>query len=121
MHIVCPLCFASYGISPAALGEAGRTVRCARCKETWLARPEDAVEAPPPPPMPEAGASTRRRDVAAEWDEAGRDERHTPVVESPPIAGDWQEEGSSGNKEDWIALVREASGDDESEPPAPGD
>jgi predicted Zn finger-like uncharacterized protein len=120
MHIVCPHCTTSYAINLATLGEAGRTVRCARCKETWLARPEDAVEAAPQPAMAEAGVSTRQRDVAAEWDEAGRDERHTPVVESPPIAGDWQEEGSSGNKEDWIALIREASGDDESDQPARG-
>src|SRR5260370_571967 len=39
MHIVCPHCTTSYAINPAALGEAGRTVRCSRCKETWLARP----------------------------------------------------------------------------------
>lgn len=44
MQIVCPHCSTSYGISPASLGEAGRTVRCARCKEVWLARPEDALE-----------------------------------------------------------------------------
>ena len=44
MHIVCPHCTTSYAINPAALGEAGRTVRCSRCKETWLARLEDAVE-----------------------------------------------------------------------------
>src|SRR5215468_3088879 len=98
MHIVCPHCTTSYAINLATLGEAGRTVRCARCKETWLARPEDAVEAVQPA-MAEAGASARQRDVASEWDEAGRDEGEAPVVESPSIAGDWQEDGASGNKE----------------------
>ena len=39
MHIICPHCTTSYAINPATLGAAGRTVRCSRCKETWLARP----------------------------------------------------------------------------------
>src|SRR5258708_6934447 len=38
MHIVCPHCTTSYAIDPANLGTAGRTVRCSRCKEVWLAR-----------------------------------------------------------------------------------
>ncbi len=37
MLIVCPSCATSYTIDPAALGPAGRTVRCARCKVTWFA------------------------------------------------------------------------------------
>ena len=41
MHIICPHCTTSYAIDLATLG-AGRTVRCARCKEVWQARPEDA-------------------------------------------------------------------------------
>ncbi|MGB7658350.1 MAG: MJ0042-type zinc finger domain-containing protein, partial [Pseudolabrys sp.] len=32
MLIACPNCSTSYMIDPASLGEAGRTVRCARCK-----------------------------------------------------------------------------------------
>ena len=44
MHIVCPHCTTSYAIDLATLGAAGRTVRCSRCKEVWLARPEDAIE-----------------------------------------------------------------------------
>jgi predicted Zn finger-like uncharacterized protein len=37
MLIVCPSCATSYLIDQAAVGAAGRTVRCARCKTTWLA------------------------------------------------------------------------------------
>ena len=51
MHIVCPHCTTSYAIDMATLGAAGRTVRCSRCKEVWLARPEDAM------PMPAMAAS----------------------------------------------------------------
>ncbi|MGH6663555.1 MAG: MJ0042-type zinc finger domain-containing protein [Pseudolabrys sp.] len=37
MLIVCPSCASSYMIDQAAVGPAGRTVRCARCKASWLA------------------------------------------------------------------------------------
>src|SRR5262249_52156312 len=101
MHIVCPHCTTSYAINLATLGEAGRTVRCARCKEVWLARPEDANEPAAQPVMAEASHSVRGRDVAAEWEEmAGDGGGDAPHVESPSIAGDWQDETSSGGKED---------------------
>src|SRR6201996_1346044 len=44
MHIICPHCTTSYAINLATLGVGGRTVRCSRCKEVWLAHREDAVE-----------------------------------------------------------------------------
>ena len=50
MHIVCPHCTTSYAIELATLGAAGRTVRCSRCKEVWLARPEAAMQAVVPEP-----------------------------------------------------------------------
>jgi predicted Zn finger-like uncharacterized protein len=37
MLIVCPTCATSYMIEPASLGQAGRMVRCARCKASWFA------------------------------------------------------------------------------------
>jgi predicted Zn finger-like uncharacterized protein len=37
MLIACPNCSTSYMVDPASLGEAGRTVRCARCKTKWFA------------------------------------------------------------------------------------
>jgi predicted Zn finger-like uncharacterized protein len=110
MHIICPHCTTSYAINPGTLGEAGRTVRCARCKETWLARPEDAVEPAAVAAMAEAG-NARERDIAAEWGTTAEDEGEAPVVESPSIAGDWSE-GDDQGKADWIALVRDAGGDE---------
>src|SRR5215472_11355782 len=105
MHIVCPHCTTSYAINPATLGETGRTVRCARCKEVWLARPEDAVE--PVSAMAEAGRSAREREIAGEWNTAAGDDDTgaAPHVESPSIAGGgWQsaDETSSDGKADWI-------------------
>jgi predicted Zn finger-like uncharacterized protein len=97
MQIVCPHCSTSYGISPAALGETGRTVRCSRCKETWLARPEDAVEFA----MAEASAS----DEAADWGHPSDDDAggYAPHVDSPSIAGGWQGSAEDQDLSGWPA------------------
>jgi predicted Zn finger-like uncharacterized protein len=101
VQIVCPHCTTAYAIDMAALGTAGRTVRCSRCKEVWLARPEDAVAAPLAA-IAGASQSSGNTDPAAEWDRFAREDPsdRTPVVESPPIAGDWQDGGSSQDV-DW--------------------
>lgn len=45
MLIVCPSCATSYMIDQTAVGLAGRTVRCTRCKASWFAGgPEAAPE-----------------------------------------------------------------------------
>lgn len=44
MLIVCPNCATSYMIDPAAVGAAGRAVRCTRCKATWFADAKDSAE-----------------------------------------------------------------------------
>ncbi|SDI44996.1 MULTISPECIES: MJ0042-type zinc finger domain-containing protein [Bradyrhizobium] len=117
MHIVCPHCTTSYAINPSTLGASGRTVRCSRCKETWLARPEDAVEMAVAAPM--ASRQAAENDAAAEWDamareesgqETGQDTGHdTPVVDSPSISADWPAEGEgapqSGDS-DWPTIAR---------------
>jgi predicted Zn finger-like uncharacterized protein len=114
MHIICPHCTTSYAINPATLGAAGRTVRCSRCKEVWLARPEDAVEpAARQPAMAEAGSS-REDELAAQWDAAGQDEAggQAPIVDSPSIAGDWQEEDKGASDDAWASrTLDEADGD----------
>ena len=123
MHIVCPHCTTSYAIDLATLGAAGRTVRCSRCKEVWLARPEDATElAAPAPAMAAASASSAGSDAAAEWEALARqDDGHdaeTPVVDSPSISGDWPAssggEGSPRDIEnDWPSLARHGVQDTE--------
>src|SRR5262245_21111425 len=37
MLIVCPSCATSYQVEPESLGQAGRSVRCARCQHVWFA------------------------------------------------------------------------------------
>ncbi len=110
MHIVCPHCTTSYAINAAALGEAGRTMRCGRCKELWLARPEDAIEAVAAERvMAETSQSSGFQDPAAEWDALGRDEAEqddAPLVDSPSIAGDWS--ASASGDRDWETDEEEA-------------
>ena len=114
MHIVCPHCTTSFAINPATLGAAGRNVRCARCKEIWLARPEDAIEiAPAVPAMAEAsqGSGNAEADAAAEWEAMARQEeaQDAPVVDSPSISADWPAdgEGSRSGEADWPSVAQQ--------------
>ena len=115
MHIVCPHCTTSYAINPATLGPAGRTVRCSRCKETWLARSEDAIEmaVAMPAAMPHSAQSgpPAANDAAAEWEALAQEEegQDAPVVDSPSISAGWPAEGEgsqpSGDS-DWPSVAR---------------
>jgi hypothetical protein len=101
------------------LGAAGRTVRCSRCKEVWLARPEDAVEeaTAPVPAMAAASQAAAHDDAAAEWEAMAREQeaQETPVVDSPSISADWPAENEvASDSSDWPQVAREdAEGHDE--------
>jgi predicted Zn finger-like uncharacterized protein len=43
MLIVCPNCATSYQVEPHSLGQDGRSVRCARCRNVWFATIPAAV------------------------------------------------------------------------------
>jgi predicted Zn finger-like uncharacterized protein len=96
MHIICPHCTTSYAIDLATLGASGRTVRCSRCKEVWLARPEEAIAMAAAAP---ATAAAGGDDAAAEWERMANEdagaETDTPVVDSPSISPDWPADGAS--------------------------
>jgi predicted Zn finger-like uncharacterized protein len=107
MHIICPHCTTSYAIDLATLGTAGRTVRCSRCKEVWLARPEDAVDmAAQVPAMAEAAAQADGADTLAEWEAMASEDdgeaQETPMVDSPSISGDLP-----GDGEDWPSVAQD--------------
>jgi predicted Zn finger-like uncharacterized protein len=108
MQIVCPHCATSYALDAMALGTAGRTVRCSRCKEVWLARPEDAIEPATASAMTETGFHGQDA-VADEWERlAQEDDQSPPIVESPPIAG-WSAQDTSDD--DWTNAARNAADD----------
>jgi predicted Zn finger-like uncharacterized protein len=78
MQIACPNCATTYDVPEAALGAEGRSVRCARCKNTWLARkPELAManamgegfDATPDAPIepPDAPATAPAEPEFDEW------------------------------------------------------
>jgi predicted Zn finger-like uncharacterized protein len=114
MHIICPHCTTSYAIELATLGATGRTVRCSRCKEVWLARPEDATElVAAAPAMAEANEAAGAPDAGAEWQAQARQQEDpdqgTPVVDSPSISGDWPASGDgegSPRAADWPTVAR---------------
>lgn len=100
MLIACPNCSTSYMIDPASLGEAGRTVRCARCKTTWFAsKPEMAgagTDDEPPAAIgmirPDQRIQGNGDNTAAEeqaTEAAAQSEAATPatvtVTDAPPI------------------------------------
>lgn len=93
MHIICPHCTTTYGIDLATLGPAGRTVRCSRCKEVWLARPEDAVNIQAlAPAMAEGDDQAPNPAIAGRNDPADSEierQHETPLVESPSISAEW--------------------------------
>jgi predicted Zn finger-like uncharacterized protein len=112
MHIICPHCTTSYGLDPATLGQAGRTVRCSRCKQVWLARPEDATEMVEHA-LAAAGQPSGADDAAAEWDALAREDgadTDPPMVESPSISGEWPDEGPESS---WPVAARHHANDSE--------
>jgi hypothetical protein len=95
------------------LGAAGRTVRCSRCKEVWLARPGDATEIAAPA-MATAGAENAEADAAAEWEALAREDdagaEQTPLVESPSISADWPVDAVAASESpsaDWASIARD--------------
>jgi predicted Zn finger-like uncharacterized protein len=116
MHIVCPNCTTSYAVSPASFGGAGRSVRCARCKEIWLATPEDLPR--PAPHQPSMATSPPEADeLSAAWgmtDEA-EPEAAIPEVESPSISADWPASADAGlqarsEDADWTVMAHQDAG-----------
>jgi predicted Zn finger-like uncharacterized protein len=115
MQIVCPHCTTSYAVNPATFGSAGRTVRCARCKETWLAYPEEVAATYALEPASDDGG--------AGWDETPEQneppQAEMPVVESPSISSDLPEGHDQPAEEaEWTALARHDDEDFPDEPQA---
>jgi predicted Zn finger-like uncharacterized protein len=114
MHIVCPHCSTSYAINPSTLGAEGRTVRCSRCKEVWLARPEQARFTPVmASSMASGGNPPATPDDMAAWgllSDADIGAEQTPMVESPSIASEWPaspDGGAPAQDVAWTSLVQQ--------------
>lgn len=116
MQLVCPHCTTSYAIKLETLGSAGRNVRCSRCKEIWLARPEDAVAVnAAAQAMAGGGEPSPGSDVAAEWEAMAQQEeaQEPPVVDSPSISADLPSEDDAPlHRHDWAAPAGEDAEDE---------
>ena len=107
MLIACPSCSTTYQIELAALGPAGRSVRCSHCRNTWFATQGDvlavtaaamAEDAPvESEPEPEPAPSPPPAEADGAWtvaESAPDDATPAPdiivptLVEAPPTAPD---------------------------------
>jgi len=95
MQIICPHCTTFYDVDSSKFGAAGRNVRCARCGETWLAKPESASAMAGPDTFEEVDAGWG---LAAE---TPAQEVEAPHVQSPSIAADWNDEYASHEDENF--------------------
>jgi predicted Zn finger-like uncharacterized protein len=53
MIVTCPSCSTRYLVDPAAIGQDGRRVKCARCGHLWRESAVEPVPAAAPPPEPQ--------------------------------------------------------------------
>jgi len=88
MLIVCPACASEYRIETDRVGAAGRSVRCAACRETWFITPEAVAEAQRAE-AGEARIADDRSPPVEGWDApppsepAGAAEEAAPVIDQP--------------------------------------
>ena len=104
MHIVCPHCTTSYAIQPSSLGPNGRTLRCSRCKETWVAYPESPIKEAPTPAMDKTevparpGEAGSPSNVVKDFRARNRLGSSPPIADSPPIGNDWHEPAENASE-----------------------
>ena len=99
--IVCPNCTTSYDVDPAKLGPDGRTVRCARCKETWLALAEDVMSMEMADADAVGDAGLAPNDMHGWQDDA-------PEVDSPSISA-----AADGGQHDDLGVHPDLSADED--------
>lgn len=90
MLIVCPACASEYRIDAEKVGAAGRSVRCAACRETWFIGPDDVAAGlmaeldPVPDPFEAAVVDAPAAAPSAEAPPAEPSEPPAPRRRAPP-------------------------------------
>lgn len=83
MIIACPSCATRYVVPDSAIGVEGRTVRCAKCRQSWFQAGPETLVAPPPPPAPPPPAAESQASAPRPASEAA-DADAQPEVAAPP-------------------------------------
>jgi predicted Zn finger-like uncharacterized protein len=83
MIVTCPSCSTRYLVDPAAIGQDGRRVKCARCGHLWRESAVEPVPAAAPPPEPQPVLVGPAATQATPPLSAGRHITNLPVVITP--------------------------------------
>jgi len=110
MQLACPTCHTAFRIEPKQLSEQGRSVRCARCRTVWLARPADLQPVPvmaevlaEEPALEHSDAVTGLLPQVVPWNDTVMVE----VEPSPPIAPATARRALT--ERDWSPAARRAA------------
>lgn len=92
MILVCPNCTSRFKVKAEALGDEGRTVRCAKCGHKWHAMPDDLIDPSDLKSLSEATAAPAKKAPAKAAPKKAPAKKAPPpppepepVEEAPPI------------------------------------
>jgi predicted Zn finger-like uncharacterized protein len=102
MLFVCPNCATSYMIDQAAVGPAGRTVRCAPCKASWFAGGPETT------PAVTSSVDTAIAEAEAQSAPAARVKAPQPPAAAPPPTAQAASDAGSEDSESIIVTETRA-------------
>ena len=105
MFLTCPSCYTRFSVPDGAIPPSGRMVRCANCKASWRATP-DQLEQDEPLPPPPAAPPPPAVPVPAAAPAAGGIAGHPPIAESA------ESQAAPMAKPDDMARIRAMLDDD---------
>lgn len=95
MILTCPSCATRYSVSTEALGEKGRTVRCAKCGHKWFQEPQEVVAETAPTPATTAASTDEASEQGQTDDAVTRANREETGPDEGPADNPQNEEPSA--------------------------